>query len=78
MTTATLTSKGQITIPADVRQRLGLESGDRIEFIEIDGGYAIKPAIDDVTALKGLLRRPAKPVSVDDMNATIRLRGAGR
>lgn len=78
MTTATLTTKGQITIPADVRQRLGLASGDRIEFIEIDGGYAIKPAIDDVTALKGLLRRPAKPVSVDDMNATIRARGAGR
>lgn len=78
MSTATLTSKGQITIPAHVRRRLGLESGDRIEFIEIDGGYAIKPAIGDVTALKGLLRRPAKPVSVDDMNATIRARGAGR
>ena len=29
MTTATLTSKGQITIPSDVRRRLGLESGDR-------------------------------------------------
>ena len=78
MTTATLTSKGQVTIPADVRQRLGLESGDRIEFIEMDGGYAIKPAIDDVRSLKGLLRKPAKPVSIDDMNAAIRARGAGR
>lgn len=78
MTTATLTSKGQVTIPADVRQRLGLESGDRIEFIQMDGGYAIKPAIDDVRSLKGLLRKPAKPVSIDDMNAAIRARGAGR
>ena len=78
MSTATLTSKGQVTIPADVRQRLGLESGDRIEFIEMDGGYAIKPAIDDVRSLKGLLRKPAKPVSIEDMNATIRARGAGR
>ncbi len=78
MTTATLTSKGQVTIPAEVRQRLGLESGDRIEFIEMDGGYAIKPAIDDVRSLKGLLRKPAKPVSIEDMNATIRARGAGR
>ena len=78
MTTATLTSKGQVTIPADVRQRLGLESGDRIEFIEMDGGYAIKPAIDDVRSLKGLLRKPANPVSIDDMNAAIRARGAGR
>ena len=77
MTTATLTSKGQVTIPADVRQRLGLEPGDRIEFIEMDGGYAIKPAIDDVRSLKGLLRKPARPVSVEDMNATIRARGAG-
>ncbi|MBL8384981.1 MAG: AbrB/MazE/SpoVT family DNA-binding domain-containing protein [Burkholderiales bacterium] len=78
MATATLTSKGQVTIPADVRQRLGLESGDRIEFIELDGGYAIKPAIDDVRSLKGLLRKPAKPVSIEDMNAAIRARGAGR
>ena len=78
MATATLTSKGQVTIPADVRQRLGLEAGDRIEFVEIDGGYAIKPAIDDVRSLKGLLRKPAKPVSIEDMNDTIRARGAGR
>ena len=78
MTTATLTSKGQVTIPVDVRQRLGLESGDRIEFIQMDGGYAIKPVIDDVRSLKGLLRKPAKPVSIADMNAAIRARGAGR
>ena len=78
MTTATVTTKGQVTIPVDVRQRLGLESGDRIEFVEIEGGYAIKPAIDDVRSLKGLLRKPAKPVTIDDMNAAIRTRGAGR
>jgi AbrB family looped-hinge helix DNA binding protein len=78
MTTATLTSKGQITIPSNVRQRMGVESGDRIEFVEIEGGYAIKPAIDDVRSLKGLLRKPSQPVSVEDMNAAIRARGAGR
>ena len=76
MSTATVTSKGQITIPADVRKRLGLESGDRVEFVEVDGGFAIKPTIDDVRALKGLLCRPAKPVSISEMNATIRARGA--
>jgi len=78
MSTATLTTKGQVTIPADVRQRLGLESGDRIEFVEIEGGFAIKPAIDDVRSLKGLLRKPTEPVSIEEMNATIRQRGAGR
>lgn len=77
MTTATVTSKGQVTIPAEVRQRMGLGTGDRIEFVELDtGGFAIKPAIDDVRSLKGLLRKPGKPVSVDEMNAAVRQRAA--
>lgn len=78
MSTATVTSKGQITIPADVRRRMGLESGDRVEFVEVEGGFTIMPANDDVRALKGLLRKPVKPVSITDMNATVRARGAGR
>lgn len=76
MSAATITTTGQVTIPVDVRQRLGLESGDRIEFVEIEGGFAIKPATDDVRTLKGLLRKPARPVSIEDMNAVIRARGA--
>lgn len=79
MSTATLTSKGQITIPADVRQRLGVDAGDRIEFVQLETGeYAIKPAIDDVRSLKGLLRKPAKPVSIEEMNDAVRRRGAGQ
>ena len=79
MTTSTMTTKGQVTIPLDVRRRLGLDAGDRIEFVEIgEGMFAIKPAIDDVRSLKGLLRKPAMPVSVEDMNAAVRARGAGR
>ena len=79
MTTATMTSKGQVTIPAEVRQRMGLDTGDRIEFVELEaGGFAIKPAIDDVRSLKGVLRVPEKPVSVDDMNAAVRKRATAR
>ncbi len=79
MATSTMTTKGQVTIPLDVRHRLGLDAGDRIEFVEIENGvFAIKPAIEDVRSLKGLLRKPAKPVSIDDMKAAIRLRGAGK
>ena len=79
MTTATMTSKGQITIPAEVRQRMGLGTGDRVEFVELESGvFAIKPAIDDVRLLKGALRKPQKPVSVDNMNAAIRRRAAAR
>jgi AbrB family looped-hinge helix DNA binding protein len=78
MTTATLTSKGQVTIPAEIRQRLGLATGDRLEFVELDGGgFAIQPANCDVKSLKGLLRKPARPVSIDDMNVAI-LKRAGR
>lgn len=79
MASATLTAKGQITIPVEVRNRMGLDAGDRVEFVELEGGgYAIQPAIDDVRLLKGLLRKPAKPVSVADMNAVIRARAGGR
>lgn len=79
MTTATVTSKGQITIPLAVRQRLNLEVGDRVEFVELpEGGFALKPAIDDISALKGLLKKPSKPVTLDTMRAVIRKRGSRR
>jgi AbrB family looped-hinge helix DNA binding protein len=51
MSTATVTTQAQITIPTDLRWRLGLALGDRVEFVEIDGGFAIKPAIDDIRSL---------------------------
>ncbi len=38
MASATLTSKGQLTVPKSVREALGLESGDRIEFVETEKG----------------------------------------
>ena len=65
-----MTSKGQVTIPARVRQALGLDSGDRIEFVEIaKNQFAILPATGSVRELRGLLReRPKKPVSIEDMN----------
>lgn len=79
MSAATVSSKGQITIPLAVRQRLGLDTGDRVEFVETaDGEFVLKPAIDDVRSLKGLLQKPARPVSVEDMRRVIRLRGAGK
>ena len=40
----TLSSKGQITIPAEVRKRLGLHEGDRVEFIMQGGETTLRPA----------------------------------
>lgn len=77
MTTATLTSKGQITIPAEVRQALKVDAGDRVEFIQIaPGRYEFVAATKSVTELKGMFGRPAKTVSIDDMNRAIAKRGA--
>jgi antitoxin PrlF len=78
MASATVTSKGQVTIPVDVRNQLGLSAGDRIEFVlnEETGRYEVVPATRSVTALKGIIRRPAKPVSIEDMNEAIAEQGA--
>ena len=77
MTTATLTSKGQITIPAAVREALGVGVGDRVEFVEIEPGrYEFIAATRPVTALKGMFGKPRKPLSIDEMNAVIARRGA--
>ncbi|MFJ2456680.1 AbrB/MazE/SpoVT family DNA-binding domain-containing protein [Pseudomonas protegens] len=77
MTTATLTSKGQVTIPVQIRASLGLGAGDRIEFVELESGkFAIMPSNHPVQALKGMIRKPVKPVSIEDMNAAIAAQGA--
>jgi AbrB family looped-hinge helix DNA binding protein len=79
MATATLTSKGQITIPLEVRRKLGLDAGDRVEFVELaPGEFALKAATEDVRSLKGMIHKPASPVSIEAMNVAIRRRGGGR
>jgi antitoxin PrlF len=79
MTTATVTSKGQITIPAPVRAALGLEAGSRVEFVELEKGqYLIVAATDEVQSLKGMLRKPHAAVGIEQMNEVIAARGAGR
>ncbi len=71
MSAATLTRKGQITLPKAVRQRLGVGSGDRIEFIEADGGFLVVPAMRDVRSLKGIVPKPRRPVSIERMKEAI-------
>ena len=80
MPSATLTSKGQLTLPKAIRERLRLGAGDRVDFIVTDDGTVVlRPATVDVRELKGLLhRRGLKPLSVEEMNAVIRRRAAGR
>ena len=77
MSTATVTSKGQITIPAIVRTSLGIDTGSRIEFVEMENGqFMIVPIVSPIQSLKGMLRKPASPVSIEDMNRAIAMQGA--
>ena len=73
MSVATLTSKGQTTIPKDIRDHLGIHSGDKLRFlIEADGRVVMLPATLSVRDLKGSLPKPVKPVSLEEMDAVIK------
>ncbi|MBS3809479.1 MAG: type II toxin-antitoxin system PrlF family antitoxin [Desulfobacterales bacterium] len=76
MNSATVTSKGQVTIPKSVRQALGLYPGDRIEFlIHENGEITLQPIKKRADEVYGMLRKPGrKPVSVEDMNEAVRKR----
>ena len=77
MTTATVTTKGQITIPVDVRQALSVEAGDRVEFVEIaPGRFEFFAATRSVKELKGMFGKLAKSVAIEEMNKAIAARGA--
>ncbi len=78
MTTAVLSSKGQITIPRVVRQKLGIATGDRVEFVELaDGQFALVPAVEDVRVLRGIVPKPRRPLSIAQIRRIVVKRGAG-
>jgi AbrB family looped-hinge helix DNA binding protein len=79
MSSSILSSKGQTTIPKDIRKWLNLHPGDRLEFvIDEDGRVLVLPASIDASELAGMLKPPVRPVSVEDMNRAIRKRGSRR
>ena len=72
MPTATVTSKGQITIPAKVRKALGLKPGVRIDFYETaDGEYALRPKSSSIIDMRGCLAYDGPPVTIEEMNQAI-------
>ena len=76
MVVATVSSKGLVVIPTEVRAALGIAGGDRVEFVRIaERGYEIVPVTYPVTALKGIIPRPARAVSIEAMNEAIARRG---
>jgi AbrB family looped-hinge helix DNA binding protein len=73
MALATLTSKGQMTIPKDVRDKLKLKPGDRVDIqVEPDGTARLLPKTVRLRSLFGSLRRPGgRTVTIEEMNEAI-------
>jgi antitoxin PrlF len=70
---ATLTSKGQITLPKAIRTRLGVKPGDRVAFREhSDGTIVVEAETVDLMQLRGSIRPPVKGVTVEAMKAAVR------
>ena len=79
MPKATITYKGQITLPKAVREQLGVRPGDRVSFREIEGGVIVVEADTvDLMELKGAMRPRRRGVTVEQMNDAIRAAAARR
>ena len=69
---ATLTSKGQVTLPASIRKRLQLSAGDRLDFLVLEDGHIeVVPLKEPPSQLKGMLPKPEKPVTLEEMDKAI-------
>ena len=77
MPRSTLTSKGQITLPKEIRDHLGLETGDRVSFEIRDGSVVVEAETVDLRSLRGIVKRRGKGVTLGAMDEAIK-RGASR
>ena len=69
---ATLSSKGQITLPKALRDTMHLKAGDKLMFEETsDGAFTVKPRLTDVRSLRGMIKYSGKPLSVEEMNDAV-------
>jgi len=76
MKTSLVTTKGQVTIPASVRDQLGIHQGDRVGFVYENGKVVILPVIKDIKAAFGLASA-AQSASLEDMEQAIEGTGRG-
>lgn len=71
MADAAVTSKGQITIPTDIRKAMGLKTKDRVVFTVLpDGTTVMRAKTKSIAELKGVLKNPGKKVPVSKMRHT--------
>ena len=77
MPRSTVTSKGQVTIPKEVRDQMGLKPGDRIDFVKDKAGrFSLKAINTDFRSLRGIIKSPlGRPITLKEMDEAI-ARGA--
>ncbi|ELR98762.1 AbrB/MazE/SpoVT family DNA-binding domain-containing protein [Gloeocapsa sp. PCC 73106] len=69
---ATVTTKGQITLPKALREAMHLKTGDKVLFEPLeDGTYVIKPRATDIKSLKGCVGYQGKPKTLEEIDAAI-------
>ena len=71
MAWATMTSKGQVTVPKEVRDSLSLVAGSAVDFSWVDGVWVMRRATTSVRSLRGCVPPPQRPVSLDDMDDAV-------
>lgn len=72
MQVATVTSKGQITVPAKMREKLRLVPGSMVVFEEQpNGDYVIRRKMGDVRSLRGILPKPPRALTIEEMDEAI-------
>ncbi len=73
MPSTVLTTKGQITIPAEVRKEMGLRTGDRVHFLRNaeTGRYEMTKKTGSIMDLMGMVKYSGPPVTVEEMNHAI-------
>ena len=67
-----MTNRGQITIPAEIREKLHLHAGNKLEFLLQDEQIIMMPINKSIRNLKGILPQPDISLSPEEMNEIIK------
>jgi len=71
MPTATMSSKGQVTVPREVRASLGLTTGSLLDFIPDETGYRLSARTRSISDLFTILPQPSRPATLEEMDGAI-------
>jgi AbrB family looped-hinge helix DNA binding protein len=72
MTSSTISSKGQVTVPIEVRHRLGLKAGDRVEFVFEEGRTVLRPIRSEKNPFVDYIGSLPAFSSLEEINAWVR------